>query len=154
MSTFKKTLQMLITTTRRSFLNVLRSFPKGKNNLLQRRVDIFKNLMFVQSWALSKGSIQKAGVFYIKIFACNFRLHSKVCIFIEFLPLLPRNVTKSHQHTREICRGLFNIWHNVPPWCSLASAAYSLVAFLFSRGLPPKPSGVFAYGEVLGRVCS
>lgn len=87
--------------TTRSFLNVLRSFPKGKNNLLQRRVDIFKNLTFVHSWALSKGSIQKAGVLYIKIFACNFRLHSKVCIFIEFLPLLPRNVTKSHNtHVR------------------------------------------------------
>lgn len=91
----------------------------------------------MQSWALSKGSIQKAGVFYIKIFACNFRLHSKVCIFIEFLPLLPRNVTKSHQHTREICRGLFNIWHDVPPWCSLASPAYSVVALLCSVVVPP-----------------
>lgn len=90
----------------------------------------------MQSWALSKGSIQKAGVLYIKIFACNFRLHSKVCIFIEFLPLLPRNVTKSHQHTREICRGLFNIWHDVPPWCSLASPAYSVVAFLCSVVVP------------------
>lgn len=81
-----------------------------------KRITFFKNLVFVSSWALSERSIQKAGVFYIKFFACNFRLHSKVCISIEFLLLLPRNVTKSHQHTCEICKEWFNIqwsahWH-------------------------------------------